>query len=129
MWHSYPAAAIAGLAAFLICSGDDVGLRMFKAGGVVAGFMSHLVLDEIWSIERGRVGWRLKKSAGTALKFYGKSTWGNISAYGKLAILLFLVFGDDYAMNKAQEFREQLHPRVVEKLPLPDSNDSPLELR
>ena len=116
MWHSYPAAAIAGLGAFLICSNDEVGLRMFKAGGVVLGFMSHLVLDEIWSIERGRLGWRMKKSAGTALKFYSKSTWSNVSTYGKLLVLVLLVFGDDFLMTRMQSLTNQVHPRVVETI-------------
>ncbi len=112
MWHSYPAAAITGLAAFLICSDDEVSLRMFKAGGVVLGFMSHLVLDEIWSIERGRIGWRMKKSAGTALKFYSKSTWSNVSAYGKLILLIALVFGDKFLMTSVQDLTKQAHPRL-----------------
>lgn len=119
MWHSYPAAAIAGLATFLLVSNDEVGLRMFKAGGVVLGFMSHLVLDELWSIERGRVGWRLKKSAGTALKFHSKSSWANVSTYGKLIVLLALVFGDRYLMHSLQEFqaKHNPNPNMAEKLP------------
>ena len=56
MFHSLPAAVIFGEIAFLLASGDDWRLRAFKAGGVVIGFLSHLVLDEIYSIEwtRGR---------------------------------------------------------------------------
>ena len=46
MWHSLPAAAIFGLLAFLICSCNDMTLRLFKTGAVVLGFMVHLILDE-----------------------------------------------------------------------------------
>ncbi len=102
MWHSIPAAIIASALALLLCTGDDYRLRVFDAGAVFLGFMSHLVLDEIWSIEMkgGRI--RLKKSSGTALKFWGKSLWGNISTYVKLAAVVVLVAGDDAAMEYLQ---------------------------
>jgi membrane-bound metal-dependent hydrolase YbcI (DUF457 family) len=45
MWHSLPAAAIFGLLAFLICSCEDMTLRLFKTGAVVLGYMVHLILD------------------------------------------------------------------------------------
>jgi membrane-bound metal-dependent hydrolase YbcI (DUF457 family) len=91
MFHSLPAAMIAGEIAFLLSSGDDVRLRMYKAGGVVIGYLSHLVLDELYSIEwyRGRL--RLKKSFGTALKVFGHHWWPNISCYLKLALLSMVV--------------------------------------
>jgi hypothetical protein len=99
MWHSLPAAASAGLLAFLICSGQDMQCRMFKSLAVVFGFLIHLVLDEIWSVEmrRGRI--RIKKSFGTALKFWSKRPWANLSTYGKLAALAALAFSDPYLMQ------------------------------
>jgi len=100
MWHSIPACLIAGLLAFLICDGDDLGLRLFKAGGVMLGFLSHLVLDEIWAIDIWRL--RLKSSFGTALKFWGKSGWVNFSVYAKLAALAFLAVGDPLLMDHFQ---------------------------
>lgn len=106
MWHSLPAAAIAGLLAFLVCSGPNLGIRCFKAGGVVLGFMSHLVLDEIYAISWRRGVPRFKRSFGTALKFYSKSTWANISTYGKLAVVVALAIGDPLAME-----HYELHPR------------------
>jgi len=94
MFHSLPAALIAAEVAFLICARQDLGLRYFNAGAVLLGFMSHLVLDEIWSVglKRGRV--YLKSSSGTALKLWGDSTWGNVSAYVKVLILSYLVLQD-----------------------------------
>ena len=93
MWHSIPAAVIAGLLAFLLCSAHHGPFEhLFKTIAVVIGFMSHLVLDEIYSIEIKRGIPRLKKSFGTAIKFWSKSTWANISTYGKLAILIALVY-------------------------------------
>lgn len=101
MWHSLPAAAIAGLLTFLLDSGDEIGVRWFKAGAVVLGFITHLVMDEFWSVDLRRGIPRLKNSAGTALKLWtNKSMWANISTYGKLAGLVFIVIGDPYLMNQ-----------------------------
>jgi hypothetical protein len=92
MFHSLPAAVIFGEVAFLLASGDDLRIRLYKAGAVVIGYLSHLLLDEIYSIQwsRGRV----KQSFGTALKLFGHGTWSNVSAYAKLAILTVLIFYD-----------------------------------
>lgn len=98
MWHSIPACLIAGLLAFLICTCEDLNLRCFKAGAVMLGFMSHLVLDEIWSIDVRH--FRVKKSFGTALKFWSKSSWANFSTYAKLAALLVLAIGDPILMHR-----------------------------
>jgi membrane-bound metal-dependent hydrolase YbcI (DUF457 family) len=99
MWHSLPAAATVTLLTFLICQCPEITTRMFKAGGVCLGFMSHLVLDEIYSVERKGVRVRLKKSFGTAIKFWGKGWWPNISTYGKLAVVIMLVLSDPIAMK------------------------------
>jgi membrane-bound metal-dependent hydrolase YbcI (DUF457 family) len=90
MFHSLPAAVIFGQIAFLLASGDDWRLRAYKAGAVVVGYLSHLLLDEIYSIQwsRGRV----KSSFGTALKLFGHSWPANLSAYAKLAVLTAVIF-------------------------------------
>ena len=90
MFHSLPAAVIFGQLAFLLASGD-VSLRWYKAGAVVIGYLCHLGLDELYSIEWHRGRLRLKKSFGTALKVFSHSWWANISAYAKLAILTWVV--------------------------------------
>ena len=99
MWHSLPAAMIAGLLAFLACSGEDLTARYFKAGAVVAGFLSHLVLDEVWAISFRGVLPRFKKSFGTAIKFWGDDGWANFSVYAKLFVLAGLAAGDPLFMN------------------------------
>lgn len=65
--HSVPAALIAGGIAFLLSSGPT-SFRAIKAVGLILGFLSHLLLDEIYSVDVRGV--RLKKSFGTALKFF-----------------------------------------------------------
>jgi hypothetical protein len=86
MFHSLPAAAIFGEIAFLLAPSDELGPKLFMAGAVVAGFLSHLLLDEIYSIEWSR-GLRLKQSFGTALKLWGHSGVAALTTYAALAVL------------------------------------------
>jgi len=92
MFHSLPAAAVFGEIVYLMAAGEDTRVRLFKAGAVVLGFVSHLLLDELYSIEWRHGHLRLKSSFGTALKLFGQSGWANLSAYGKLAILAAAIF-------------------------------------
>jgi len=99
MWHSIPAAMIAGLATFMICLSTDFNIRLFKAWAVVLGFVSHLFLDEIYAVNwEGKLP-SAKKSFGTAMKFFGRSTFFNVMIYAKLAVLIFVVVSDDYIME------------------------------
>ena len=99
MWHSIPAAMIAGLLTFVICLSTSFEIRLFKAWAVVLGFVSHLFLDEIYAVNwEGKLP-KTKKSFGTAMKFFGKSRFNNVMTYTKLSILILLVIGDDYAMG------------------------------
>ena len=113
MFHSLPAAVIMGEFAFLLASGDDVHLRAYKAGGVVLGFISHLIMDEIYAVEWKRAGPRLKKSFGTALKMYSpNSWWANISAYTKVCLLTYVVVCEpgwmkEYRVERAERWERQ----------------------
>jgi len=100
MFHSLPAAAIAGELAFLVVPGDDVRQRIYMAGAVVIGYLSHLLLDEIYSFEwyHGRV--RLKHSFGTALKLFGHKWWPNVSAFAKLVLLTYVVLREPDWMQR-----------------------------
>ncbi len=108
MWHSIPAAASVGLLAFLITDHQHLQLRVYWTIAAVAGFMTHLMLDEIYSVDFRGV--RLKKSFGTALKFWSnRGMWPNLSTYGKLVILALLAWGDPTLMT----YVEQHHSDVV----------------
>ncbi len=100
MFHSLPAAAIFAGTAFLLCGSNDLQLRYFKACGVLLGVMSHLILDEIYAVEWTGGRWRFKKSFGTAMKLWGSSLWGNISTYGKLAIITLMILGEPMVMER-----------------------------
>ncbi|MEX2173524.1 MAG: metal-dependent hydrolase [Pirellulaceae bacterium] len=99
MWHSIPACIACGLLAFLIVAGQDLALRSFKAGAVSLGFFSHLLIDEIWSLRLRSGRLNIKKSFGTALKFWGNNTYANFSTYAKLLLLGALAVGDPMLMN------------------------------
>ena len=67
--HSLPAAAISGLATLLIAheiGGVDSLIAWRCAAFVCIGFLVHLVLDEIYSVDL--LGARFKKSFGSAIK-------------------------------------------------------------
>lgn len=100
MWHSLPAAAIVGMFAFLVMSGDDMSVRVFKTSAVVLGFLSHLILDELWSIDFRRGRYTFKKSFGTAMKLWGNNRWANYVTYTKLAVISFLVYQDEGFMAR-----------------------------
>lgn len=126
MWHSIPAAIIAGLIAALLCSGA-FEYRMFKVGGVVLGYLTHLILDEIWSIQvyRGRI--RFKKSSGTALKFFSKSSWANFSTYSKLIFFAVLVMGDPSLSNVLDGREGEVHRVAREAFETVVGNESATE--
>ncbi len=92
MWHSIPAAINVGLIAFILCSGPEVEHRLFKASAIVLGFLSHLLMDEIYSIDLKR--FRMKNSFGTALKFWSGRAWPNVMTYGITAALVYLAYQD-----------------------------------
>ncbi len=112
MWHSIPACAIAGLLTFLIVSGENFDIRVFKTMAVVLGFLSHLVLDEIWSFKVGITGVSVKRSFGTALKFFSKSLWANVSTYGKLVVVALLAMSDPALMER-YELGDHQAPQIT----------------
>lgn len=100
MWHSIPACLTCGLLTFLIVGGQDLNIRAFKACAVILGFMSHLVLDEIWSINVRSGRLNIKRSFGTAIKFWSKDSWANYSTYVKLVVVALFAIGDPMLMER-----------------------------
>ena len=92
MFHSVPAMSIAGLATYLLYPSDDARLRTFLAVGVMLGFFSHLILDELYSVDFMGVRLHLNKYAGSAVKFYSKSWFATLTTYLLLAFLVWRVW-------------------------------------
>lgn len=87
MFHSIPAMIVAAELTFLAYQHATIGVRLLMALGVAVGFASHLVLDEIYSVQWDGTVLKLKSSAGTALKFLGDDWGANCIAYGLLFTL------------------------------------------
>ena len=114
MWHSIPAALIAGLATFMVCLSSDFEIRLFKAWAVVIGFVSHLFLDEVYAVNwEGKLP-TTKKSFGTALKFFGNNRLANLLTYGKLILLCAIVASDDYMMECVCDQQAQMPETATE---------------
>lgn len=94
IFHSIPMCMIFAGLAFLLCNTGDLPVRYYKAGSVVIGFMSHLILDEIWSVERVGFGVHLKSSFGTAVKFWSPCWWSTGLTYAGLLAVSVLVLND-----------------------------------
>jgi hypothetical protein len=92
MFHSIPAMAIVGEIAYLVCHHENHAIQLFFAGAVMLGFASHLVLDEIWSVDLRRL--RLKSSFGTAIKFWSDCWWANLLTYATV-VMLGLMIGEE----------------------------------
>lgn len=72
-WHSLLAGVLmAALTAitFYFVLGRHQGVAWLAGGFMFIGYLVHLILDEVYSVDVG--GHRLKASFGTALKFYDK---------------------------------------------------------
>ena len=83
--HSVPFCILCGEIIFLITDGDTAA-RILKAAGLSLGFFSHLLLDEIYSVEVVQGKLNTKKSSGTAIKF-------GMKKHLHLTIVLYIVLG------------------------------------
>jgi membrane-bound metal-dependent hydrolase YbcI (DUF457 family) len=99
MWHSLPAAFIAALFVFLVSASENIHPRLFKTVAVFVGFMSHILLDELWSVEFRRGKYVFKHSFGTALKFFGESRLANVATYLLLIAMSVVVYHDEAIME------------------------------
>ena len=114
MFHSIPALAVAALVVFLGWKSDEMGVRILMAGSVAMGFLSHLILDEIYAVQWNGLAPELNQFADSATKFFGKSTMANIFTWSLVAGLTWLSLGragivDEPTVPKPAEFREALN--------------------
>lgn len=92
MFHSIPAMLIVAELMFLGYPADRMGTRVLMSGAVAAGFLSHLILDELFSVQFTGIRLKLAKSAGSAMKLVGSNLPANILAYTLLGLLTYGVF-------------------------------------
>jgi membrane-bound metal-dependent hydrolase YbcI (DUF457 family) len=91
MFHSIPAMLIAGLLVLLIYRSPVLFDRLYLTGGIMLGFASHLVLDELCAVDLLGGRPHLKKHAGSPLKLYSSSWPANLMTYGLLGWLVYQV--------------------------------------
>jgi len=108
MFHSLPAAAIAGQVTYLAFGHEEPMRRYFIAGAVVLGFITHLVIDEIWAARQGLFGAKVKKAFGTAMKFHGPVMWSNIVTYVLVLVLGVIAAGDAARTERMSHVRQQM---------------------
>lgn len=89
MFHSIPAMLIAAEIAYLTYPSDSVPVKCLVGAGVALGFFSHLLLDEIYSVEISGVKVGLKKSSGTAIKMFGEAFFPNVLTFALAATLSY----------------------------------------
>ena len=97
MFHSIPAMLIAGLCVYLAYHNpkeSDRAIRVLLACGMMLGFLSHLILDEVYSVDWRGVKPKLKASAGSAFKFGSTSLVATATCYAILGGLLYLAYLD-----------------------------------
>ena len=85
--HSVPMCLVWGIATYLYYPSTAHPIRLLMATAVTTGFMSHLLLDEICSVDLQ--GARVNKAFGTAIKFWAPSPWSTLAVYGLLAYLAY----------------------------------------
>ncbi|HMP04201.1 MAG TPA: metal-dependent hydrolase [Gemmatales bacterium] len=91
MFHSIPAMFIAGGLTYLATENLTPPTPWLLAVGVTLGFFSHLVLDEIYSVDLSGVIPKYKSSAGTALKFYSASWGASLFTWGILSLIAWQI--------------------------------------
>jgi hypothetical protein len=92
MFHSIPAMLIAGLVVYLVYPTPDLTLRLYLAGAVALGFLSHLVLDEFYAVDFNGARVKFNKFSGSALKFGSHSWLATLATYALLISLGYLAW-------------------------------------
>ncbi len=87
--HSLPTCLVWGSLTYLYYPSPHHSIRLAMALAVMVGFLSHLLLDEICSVDLR--GARVNKAFGTALKFWAPSVWSTLAIYLLLYLLTWRV--------------------------------------
>lgn len=108
MFHSIPALLIAAQTAFLCYKSDDVRVKLLMSAGVALGFLSHLILDEMYSVQWSGIRLKLNKAAGSAVKVFAKSAGANLVAFGLLAFVTYASLVDAGVVEQHDQIKQLL---------------------
>lgn len=91
VWHSILAMIFCALVTACVYSrllGRDEGVAWLAAGFLAIGYLTHLVLDELYSVDV--MDTRIKASFGTALKLFDYKHLGHSSSMAAATVLVFM---------------------------------------
>jgi len=91
IWHSLLAMAFCAFVTAWVYSRllqRDEGVAWLAAGFMSVGYLTHLILDEIYSVDV--MDTRIKASFGTALKLVDAKHWGHTAVMAAATVLAFL---------------------------------------
>ena len=138
--HSFPTCAVWAAVVFLYYPSESTLIRSLMASSVSLGFISHLLLDEICSVDL--TGARIKRSFGTAMKFWAPSFGATLGIYALLSFLAFKVVQEwpdetirqvlaetpptiKIPWEEVKKFRLPIHEKIGEKRPLWNESKEP----
>ncbi len=116
MFHSIPAMIIAGELTFLGYIHTDLKVKFLMGVSIALGFLSHLVLDEIWAVQWDGLKVRFNKFSGSAMKMFGPKWGPNIFCYGLMFTLTWGIFVDGGINNKQAAVQEKNMVKEAKKI-------------
>ncbi|MCB9766115.1 MAG: metal-dependent hydrolase [Alphaproteobacteria bacterium] len=115
--HSIPAALICGGSTFLVAGRrvDDTDLQLAIGLTAAAGFVVHLVLDELWAVDFNGVRFKPKASLGSALSLRGPTVTTTVLLYLTTGFVAGLVWQNLHG-RRVEELWDRYHdhPAVVD---------------
>ncbi len=119
--HSIPTCAVWAELTYLHYPSPDPAVRIMMGVAVGVGFMSHLLLDEICSVDLK--GARINKAFGTAMKFWAPSIWSTLAIYALLSFLTWQIVREwpDDPFGPREHIHAPEWPTSWPKLPIPAS--------
>lgn len=114
MFHSIPAMVIAAEIVFLAYPDASELVRLLMAGAVAVGFFSHLLLDEMYSVQWNGLRVKLAKSAGSAIKLFGNRVGPNAFTWSLLCFLTYANLVDVGILEGPDESEPLIAPALPE---------------
>ena len=132
MCHSIPAALIAGLTTYLAFGMMHQSGALAMAGGVLIGFLSHLLLDEIYAVQWSGIHVKMNQFAGSALKFTSKSRAATLVCWLLVAVLSYRVAVNEGVISDRMPSISDMRgarDAVFEKLGIKKQRSEPVSLQ
>ena len=101
VFHSIPAALIFGESIFLLAHYENVSPKLQLSMGLMGtlGYLTHLILDEIWAVDFNGVRFKKKRSFGTALCWTDSSPKRTMILYLILLILGWICWAQWHGLD------------------------------